>query len=202
MTPRQELCRAQLNRPGKQSHIDIDLKENEQRSYESVTAQCTRANNPLHPLTPRLSCSTSPLGMKGMWAAWEGDSRLEVRVTTGLIHVTRQGWNPSAHPGQWLSRHIPPPLLLPTSLTGLEWVQMCDGQTLPLWSPYWSHGAQQRLAHSLRAPGQSVTAHSHIICRRLCEDDRGDTVKRRIFITRSNLMGYNLEANITNVASW
>lgn len=52
MTPRQEFfCRAQLNRPGKQCHVDIHLKEHpkkkEPENYESVRARCTRANNPL-----------------------------------------------------------------------------------------------------------------------------------------------------------
>lgn len=42
-------------------------------------------------------------------------------------------------------------LFLLTSLTCLEWVQMCDPQTLPLWSPYWTHRAQQRLADSLKS---------------------------------------------------
>lgn len=43
MTSRQKLCRAQLNRPGRQSHIDIRLKEHQWRSYESVGVQCMRA---------------------------------------------------------------------------------------------------------------------------------------------------------------
>lgn len=152
MTRRQELCLAQLNGPSRQSHIDIHLKEHQRRSYESVRAQCTRAKNPLRALTPQLSCSTSPLAMKGMWASWQGGSRLEVRVTTGHIRVTCQGWNPSAYPGQcphpphtWFS------FLLLTSLTCLEWVQMCDPQTLQLGSPYWTHRAQQRLARSLKS---------------------------------------------------
>lgn len=51
MTSRQKLCRAQLNRPGKQSHIDIHLKEHQWRNYESVGVQCMRATKKKSPLS-------------------------------------------------------------------------------------------------------------------------------------------------------
>lgn len=90
---------------------------------------------------------------------------------------------PSAHSGQWLSsypHHHPP-----TSLTCLEWVQMCDPHTLPLLSPYLSHRAQQELAHSFKSCWPKC---HHTQSHRL-----GDaTAKCRTFNTQDDLMGCHL----------
>lgn len=189
MTPRQKLCRAQLNKTTQAKSLWHSLTR-ASKENDSWRTQCMRANDPLSPLMPQLSCSTSPLGMKGMWAAWEGGSRLEVRVTTGLIRVTCQGWNPSAHAGQWLPRCFcsSPPLsrsvsLLPlTSLTCLEWVQMCDPQTLPLRSPYWTQRAQQRLTHRLKSSWPKChCTMSHHLQAIVWGWQRGATAKRRTF---------------------
>lgn len=106
----------------------------------------------------------------------------------------------------------PPPslslllLFLSTSLTRLEWVQMCDPQTLPLWSPYWSHRAQQRLAHSSEELLAKVSPHSHIICRAIVRwvIEVLQLNAGRHFITQSDLMGCNLTAHIAriNIGTW
>lgn len=101
----------------------------------------------------------------------------------------------------------PPPslslllLFLSTSLTRLEWVQMCDPQTLPLWSPYWSHRAQQRLAHSSEELLAEVSPHSHIICRAIVRwvIEVLQLNAGRHFITQSDLMGCNLTAHIARI---
>lgn len=108
MSSGQKLCRAQLKqiRHAKSHWHSLERASMEKlwitRSSVYESKKKKRKKNPLCPLTPQLSCNLSPPGMKGLWAAWEGDSRLEVRVTTGLIRVTCQGRNPSAHAGQWL----------------------------------------------------------------------------------------------------
>lgn len=119
-----------------------------------------------------LSCSTSPPDMKGMRVVWEGDSRLEVRVTTQLIRVTCQSWNPS---GQWLPP-LPPLHCLPnlTALSGYRCV--IRRRSRALFGPT----RLNRAWHTAwRGPGQSVTAQCHIIARRLCEGVRGATAKSR-----------------------
>lgn len=112
--PEAKSFRAQLNGPVKQSHTDIHLNEHQSRSNESLRTRNTRANNPVLLLAPPFSCCTSPLGTRGMRAAWEGDSRQEARATTVLNPVARQGRNPSAHAGRSAPLHLPPhPPLLP-----------------------------------------------------------------------------------------
>lgn len=84
-------------------------------------------------------------------ACQEGKSRMEVRGSCAKAET---------HPHTSATDHHP---LLPTTvLARLEWRQMCDLQTLPLSSPYFSHGAQQTSWRTaLRAPGQSVITQSH-----------------------------------------
>lgn len=162
VTPRQELCIAQLNNRRAKSHWH-SFERASKRSSESGRAESTRANNPLCPPTPQLSRSTSPPGTRDTRAT----AGSKVRTTTGLSRVTCQGWNPSARAGQF-----PPPFSFSSSallaLSGYRCV------TLPLWSHHWTHRAQQRLAHMLKELlAQSVSAHCHIISRRLCEGDGG-----------------------------
>lgn len=143
VTPRQELCIAQLNNRRAKSHWH-SFERASKRSSESGRAESMRANNPLCPLTPHLSRSTSPPGTRGTRVT----AGSKVRTTTGLSRVTCQGWNPSARAGQF-----PPPffLLLLLCLTCLEWVQMCDAPTLePSLDP---PGSTKPGTHARRAPG-------------------------------------------------
>lgn len=112
VTPRQELCIAQLNNRRAKS-LWHSFERASKRSSESGGAESTRANNPLCPLTPQLSRSTSPPGTRGTRAT----AGSKVRTTTGLSRVTCQSWNPSAHAGQF-----PTPFPSPPPLPYLPWV--------------------------------------------------------------------------------
>ncbi|CAB1417201.1 unnamed protein product [Pleuronectes platessa] len=94
---------------------------------------------------------------------------------------------------------FPPPLLL--LLTSLEWVQMCEPQTLPLWSPYWTHRAQHRLADSLKSSWPKEHTQSHHFAgdcvkelerlgKQLSRCFYGDT--KNIKLPRSPLQGHHL----------
>lgn len=153
-----ERCRAQLNSTGKQSHVDIHLKEHQRRSYESGRAQWTRANTPHCPLMAELSCSTitsryerHERGVRG-WqqAASESDNM------TYPCHMARQKTICTGWPVAALSTPSPASL----ALSGYRCVIRIHSHSGALIGPT---GINTGWHRAPRATGHSVAAHSHII---------------------------------------
>lgn len=184
-TPWHEFCRAQLNAPGKQSHTDIHLREHQKGGAMSQWELSAWGQITLRSLTPQSLWSTSPLGMKGMWAACEGDTKLEARVTTGLMSVAYRGWNlsvtlwPAITPN---TSHLPTPTTLsPHHQPLLPWVGT------DVWILRRSHsraligpiGLNKGWHTAWRAPGQREAARTPIICLIVWGRYRGATANLR-----------------------
>lgn len=94
---------------------------------------------------------------------------------------------------------IPPtPSVLLTSLNCLEWVQMCDPQTLPLWSPLLGPQGSTKAGTQLEEPLAKVSLHTVTSfagdCVRAIEVLR---LNAGHFITQNDLTGFNLTAHRT-----
>lgn len=152
------------------SHWHSLERASKRKSYESVRAQCMRANHPpfsdasviMEHITSGYERHVS--SVRG-WhqAGSESDNR------TYECHIPRLKPICNTLASDY-SQHIPPSHSYysfpssPASLA-LSGYRCVNPQTLPLWSPYWTHRAQQRLAHSLESswPKRSCTHSYHLL---------------------------------------